>query len=142
VTTTSSMAFRLTIASQAGRLVPSVSTFTRLGGMFGRATNVLFNGRDDRVGIAAVAGSGGNLYLVAGRTMQKWVLNPDGQRVRLAPPSISINDASTEFLQDFDLQDAIGGALFEEEWGSGKYALEINDLVPYGWVAPENRWIS
>ena len=81
MTTTSSMAFRLTIASHAGRLIPSVVSLTRPGGMFGRATNVIFSGREDRIGITSVTSSRGSVYLVAGRTVQKWVLSPEVQRV-------------------------------------------------------------
>lgn len=75
------MAFRLTIASHSGRLVPAVSPLTRPGGMFGRATSVIFSGRDDRGGITSVPSSGGSVFLLAGRTLQKWAFSAEGQRV-------------------------------------------------------------
>ncbi|GFZ42386.1 hypothetical protein JCM24511_00101, partial [Saitozyma sp. JCM 24511] len=113
ITTTTSLAFRLTIVSQGGRLVPSVAPLTRPGGIFGRASTILFSAGEDREGITAVTMEGGNVYMLAGRTVQKWVIGPDGHK----------------FIQDTELYDAVGSALFEDRWSSGNITLELRDLV-------------
>ena len=37
-----------------------------------------------------------------------------------------------QFMQEFDLHDSVGNRLFEDDWSSGRYHLEINDVVPFG----------
>jgi nuclear pore complex protein Nup133 len=54
--------------------------------MFGRATAALFILAEDRQGIAAVAVEGSNLWIVASKTLQKWQLGNETQKVRSAPP--------------------------------------------------------
>ncbi|KAL7420109.1 hypothetical protein Q5752_005074 [Cryptotrichosporon argae] len=119
ITTTASSAFRLTIAPSGGRVVPTLHPLTRPGGMFGRASSVIFNGRDDRAGVSAVAQTTGGVYILAKRTLQKWALMPDG---------------TAKLLQEFDLLESIGTSLFDDEsaWQSGGISLELNDLVSVG----------
>lgn len=81
LTTTSSQAYRLSITSSAGRLSPVVTPLMRPGGMFGRASPVIFGGRHDRFGIRSVASNGAEVYLMAQRSIQKWSFTSDGQKV-------------------------------------------------------------
>jgi hypothetical protein len=136
ITTTTSLAFRLTIVSQGGRLVPSVALLTRPGGMFGRASTILFNAREDREGITAVTMEGGNVYMLAGRTVQKWVIGPDGHKVFFNVRNIPTEAKRGQFIQDSELYDAVGNALFEDRWSSGNITLELSDLVGLGSVYP------
>ncbi|WVQ93625.1 hypothetical protein IAU59_000701 [Kwoniella sp. CBS 9459] len=119
ITTTSSFAFRLTISSSGGRLVPTIMQLTRPGGMFGRASPQLFHAKEDREGISSVSvansGSGGSVYLMARRMIQKWAFGPDGQK----------------FVQEFDLHETVGNWLFDN-WSGGEISLELNDIVPLG----------
>lgn len=70
LTTTSSQAYRLSITSSAGRLSPVVAPLMRPGGMFGRASPVIFGGKHDRFGIRSVASNGAEVYLMAQRSIQ------------------------------------------------------------------------
>ncbi|OCF44072.1 hypothetical protein I317_02025 [Kwoniella heveanensis CBS 569] len=112
ITTTSSLAFRLTVASSGGRLVPTLIQLTRPGGMFGRASPQLFHAKEDREGISSVSNSGGNVYVMARRMIQVWAFGPDGQK----------------FIQEFDLHETVGNWLFDN-WSSGDISLELNDVV-------------
>ncbi|WVF65992.1 hypothetical protein IAT40_000730 [Kwoniella sp. CBS 6097] len=115
ITTTSSLAFRLTISSSGGRLVPTIIQLTRPGGMFGRASPQLFHAKEDREGVSSVVNSGGNVYVMARRMIQKWAFGPDGQK----------------FVQEFDLHETVGNWLFDN-WSSGDISLELNDIVSFG----------
>ncbi|WWD16353.1 hypothetical protein CI109_100779 [Kwoniella shandongensis] len=115
LTTVTSLAFRLTISPAGGRLVPTITALTRPGGMFGRATNAIFNTREDRTGISSVASAAGYVYIMAQRMIQKWAFGPDGQKL----------------VQEYDLHEAVGSSLFEQ-WSSGTVSLELNDIVTLG----------
>ncbi|KAK4686173.1 hypothetical protein P7C73_g3957, partial [Tremellales sp. Uapishka_1] len=124
ITTTSSLAFRLSISSAAGRVVPALTALTRPGGMFGRATPQIFGGRSnlDKEGVMGVVANGGagSTYLMAKRTIQKWVLGADG---------------GARFGQEYDLHAAVGTALYgdDEQMGRrGGATLDLDDLVAVG----------
>lgn len=53
----------------------------RPGGMFGRASPVIFSLGEDKQGITAVAADGGRLWVLAKRTAQKWQLGSEDQKV-------------------------------------------------------------
>lgn len=135
ITTTTSLAFRLTIVSQGGRLVPNVAPLTRPGGIFGRASTILFSAGEDREGITAVTMEGGSVYMLAGRTAQKWVIGPDGHKVRYDRRRHRTEADCGQFIQDTELYDAVGSALFEDRWSSGNITLELRDLVGLGSVS-------
>jgi nuclear pore complex protein Nup133 len=135
ITTTTSLAFRLTIVSQGGRLVPSVVPLTRPGGIFGRASTTLFSAGEDREGITAVTMEGGNVYMLAGRTVQKWVIGPDGHKVCFNLRRHRTEANRWQFIQDSELYDAVGNALFEDRWSSGNITLDLSDLVGLGSVS-------
>ncbi|WWC66609.1 uncharacterized protein I206_100512 [Kwoniella pini CBS 10737] len=115
LTTSTSIAFRLTISSSGGRLVPTLTQLTRPGGMFGRASPQLFNAREDRGGVSSVTGAGGDLYMMARRMLQKWAFGADGHK----------------YIQEYDLHEAIGSWCFDS-WSSGNVSLDLNDLVAFG----------
>ncbi|WRT63927.1 uncharacterized protein IL334_000854 [Kwoniella shivajii] len=115
LTTTTSLAFRLTISASGGRLVPSLTSLTRPGGMFGRASAQIFNVREDREGISSVTSAGGYVYIMAQRMIQKWAFGHDGQK----------------FIQEFDLHETAGSWLFDN-WSNGNVSLELNDVVSCG----------
>ncbi|WWC58351.1 uncharacterized protein I303_100891 [Kwoniella dejecticola CBS 10117] len=115
LTTSSSLAFRLTVSSQGGRLIPTLTQLTRPGGMFGRASPQLFNAREDRDGISSVASAGGDLYIMARRMLQKWAFGADGHR----------------YVQEYDLHEAVGSWCFDS-WSIGNVSLELNDIVCTG----------
>jgi hypothetical protein len=50
--------------------------------MFSRATSVIFGNADDKHGIVSIASSGSTAYILAWRTMQKWTISQDSQKVR------------------------------------------------------------
>ncbi|WWC86014.1 uncharacterized protein L201_000885 [Kwoniella dendrophila CBS 6074] len=115
LTTTSSLAFRLTVSSSGGRLVPSLTTLTRPGGMFGRASAQIFNAREDKDGVSSVAAASGHVYILARRMLQKWAFGPDSQK----------------FIQEYDLHETVGNWCFDN-WSSGAVSLEMNDIVSFG----------
>ncbi|WVR03681.1 hypothetical protein IAU60_000676 [Kwoniella sp. DSM 27419] len=115
ISTTLSLAFRLSISSSSGRTVPAVTQLTRPGGMFGRASPQIFHSREDREGIRSISSVGGEVYIVAKRMLQKWSFGPDGQK----------------FVQEFDLQQAVGSWLFDQ-WSSGAISLELCQVVASG----------
>lgn len=81
LTTTSSQAYRLSIKSSAGMLSPVVAPLMRPGGMFGRASPLIFGAKHDRFGIRSVTSNGADVYLMAQKSVQKWSLTSDGQKV-------------------------------------------------------------
>lgn len=81
LTTTSSQAYRLSITSSAGMLSPVVTPLMRPGGMFGRASPLIFGAKHDRFGIRSVTSNGADVYLMAQKNVQKWSLTSDGQKV-------------------------------------------------------------
>lgn len=84
VTTRQSLVFRLSISVSAGRATPTVNPFTVSRGMFSRATTVIFNSDDDKHGVVSFAHSGTTAYVLAWRTMQKWSISQDSQKVSKA----------------------------------------------------------
>ncbi|ORY21434.1 Non-repetitive/WGA-negative nucleoporin C-terminal-domain-containing protein, partial [Naematelia encephala] len=115
VTTILSQAIRISVSSHSGRLTANVTPFTKSAGMFARATSAIF-GANERSGIRAVASSESGTFLLAGKTVQKWTLSADGQK----------------FVYEYDLYEAVGQAVFEEEWSPQSIELEVSDLVKYG----------
>lgn len=112
LTTTSSQAYRLSITSSAGRLSPVVTPLMRPGGMFGRASPVIFGGKHDRFGIRSVASNGAEVYLMAQRSIQKWSFTSDGQKL----------------VQEYDIYEAIGRELFKN-WSSIDISIDLEDVV-------------
>lgn len=53
----------------------------RPGGMFGRASPTIFSQTEDRQGITSVAAAGTDLLILASKTLQKWHLGNEGQKV-------------------------------------------------------------
>ena len=100
--------------------------------MFGRATNVVFPRNDDRTSVTAVASGSGVVYIMAGKTIQKWNISSDIQRVSFAA-DLWIDLNRRQFVQEYDLHDTVGNALFDD-WGSSTSTLELKDLVTYKWV--------
>lgn len=77
VTTTSSAAFRLSVVNHGGRLVPTAQPFTRPGGLFNRASPIIFDS-SERTGIVAVTPVPGGVCLLGKSTLQAWEIGPDG----------------------------------------------------------------
>lgn len=77
VTTTSSAAFRLSVVNHGGRLVPTAQPFTRPGGLFNRASPIIFDS-SERNGIVAVTPVQGGVCLLGRSTLQAWEIGPDG----------------------------------------------------------------
>ncbi|ADV23780.1 Hypothetical protein CGB_H0250C [Cryptococcus gattii WM276] len=112
LTTTSSQAYRLSIKSSAGMLSPVVAPLMRPGGMFGRASPLIFGAKHDRFGIRSVTSNGADVYLMAQKSVQKWSLTSDGQKL----------------VQEYDVYEAIGRELFEE-WSSANITIILEDIV-------------
>ncbi|OWZ65412.1 hypothetical protein AYX14_06233 [Cryptococcus neoformans] len=112
LTTTSSQAYRLSITSSSGRLSPVLTPLMRPGGMFGRASPVIFGAKHDRFGIRSVASNGANVYLMAQKSIQKWSFTGDGQKL----------------VQEYDVYEAIGRELFEN-WSSINVTIDLEDIV-------------
>lgn len=60
--------------------MPTVTPLTRSGGMFSRASAIIFP-KNQGDGIQSVASLDGAVYLLAGKVLQKWAFGSDGQRV-------------------------------------------------------------
>lgn len=56
----------------------------RPGGMFGRASSTIFTASEDRQGIMSVVVESGNMWIMANKTIQKWQMVNDGQRVSVS----------------------------------------------------------
>ncbi|RXK40460.1 hypothetical protein M231_02293 [Tremella mesenterica] len=131
VTTTTSQAFRLNLTSSAGRCVPSVTPLTKSGGIFGRTTASIFGSREDREGVVAVTSSAGSVFMMAQRTLQKWALGAEGQKVSFDLTMSSILRADDKYLQEYDLHDAVGQTLYGNQWSPHRVHLELNDLLAF-----------
>ena len=81
VTTRQSSVFRLSISVSAGRVTPAINPFTVSRGMFSRATPIIFSSDDDKHGVVSFTYSGTTAYVLAWRTMQKWSISQDSQKV-------------------------------------------------------------
>ncbi|WVO24839.1 uncharacterized protein IAS62_006218 [Cryptococcus decagattii] len=112
LTTTSSQAYRLSITSSAGMLSPVVAPLMKPGGMFGRASPLIFGAKHDRFGIRSVTSNGADVYLMAQKSVQKWSLTSDSQKL----------------VQEYDVYEAIGRELFEE-WSSANITIILEDIV-------------
>jgi nuclear pore complex protein Nup133 len=81
ITTRKSFTFRVHVSVSAGRATPIITVFTASRGMFSRASPVVFVNEDDRNGVVSIASKGQDLYLLAWKTLQKWTISQDNQKV-------------------------------------------------------------
>lgn len=93
VTTTSSAAFHISVVNQGGRLVPTAQPFTRPGGLFNRASPVIFDS-SERNGIVAVTPIQGGVCLLGRSTLQAWQALPDGS-LKVSHTTATPTDASS-----------------------------------------------
>lgn len=130
VTTTSSLAYRVIISVSGGRAVPIVSPLTRSGGMFSRASNVIFPRNERGEGITAAAQSEGAVYILSGKILQKWIFTQVAQRVShsLCQPLASYR----QFVQEYDVYDVFGREYWQDAWSSTNATVQLRDLVPCG----------